>query len=140
MHVLPLFTTLCAPIIVLPLIQYTGLLDAPSQIKVFPLPTAITISWDPPFTLDITNTEDDLWYTIEIRNVTNGNNSNTTVIPCSTCPVYEPCYNFTIDSPDPCSRFSFRITAINGAGIGQTSETVYGYFLGGIRVKLMHWP
>ena len=90
---------------------------------------AIHLSWLAPITLDITNSiEPDLWYEIQIINVTT--RSNSTPIPCSECPVYELQYTFTVDNPDPCHIFEFEVIPENGAGQGQASgEPVTGYFI-----------
>ena len=87
----------------------------------------ISISWSPPFTLNVTGIEPDIWYTVEVIDSTDNISSPT---PCSS-PPYFNCYllfgtNYTFypDSPSPCNEYSFTIIPINGVGEGERSEEV----------------
>ena len=89
----------------------------------------IILQWTPPFTLDITGVQYDLWYNVVIINITNP--SNSVAIQCKECPLYEPWYNFTVSEPSPCDVFGFTVHPVNGAGVGNASEMVTGHFLVG---------
>ena len=118
-------------------VSSVGLLDAVSKLewKNESMGRIIHLTWDPPFSLDITGFDPDIWYCIEIN-----------AIPIS-CPdvfaVDETSFSnytkmvktselkFRMDEYDDTStsvRYEFRVTPINGAGAGVTSAPVTGYF------------
>ena len=84
----------------------------------------IRLTWDAPFSLDITGVEPDIWYCVDI---TVGN------IPFISRVVNIPELNFTVDDYNGTNTsvvYEFRVTPINGAGDGITSAPVTGYFGG----------
>ena len=90
---------------------------------------SISLSWSPPFYLDVTGEDPDVWYTVLISNVTDEDNA--TAIPCTDCHnLTQSHYTFTTDNPSPCHNYSFTVIPQNGAGNGSSSEPVYGHFLG----------
>ena len=101
-----------------------GLLSAVSGLVALPQRGAINLTWTPPFSLDITGVDPDLWYRVEVYNITSGRT------PLTNLTVSEPEFNFTVPHPSPyCDQFEFRVTPVNGAGDGTTSEPVRGCFL-----------
>ena len=86
------------------------------------LPHAVRLTWDAPFTLDITSVDPDIWYHVDIR--VNGT-SNIIASNCSNVP------EFIYNGTDASAIYEFRVTPINGAGNGTTSAPVTGYFRGG---------
>ena len=87
----------------------------------------IHLNWIPPFTLNITGIEPDLWYIVEITNVTDPNNPNG--IPCGECPLFYPWYNFILmDNGSVCDLFEFRVVPVNQAGNGSASESIAAQF------------
>ena len=98
------------------IIVNAGLLAAPSNIIIISMNlTAIEISWTPPFTLNITNMDEDiLFYTIKITNHDTGEVSSDN----STYPV------FTLLSMKAfqCDTFGFQVTGWNSAGEGNISD------------------
>lgn len=81
----------------------------------------IHFSWTPPHTLDITNREPDLWYTVEVRNV-GGVSSNSIQYV-----TYEPQFNISVPNVDDCPHYEFSIAAENSAGKGNWSDAVIKY-------------
>ena len=91
----------------------------------------ICLTWETPFTLDITGVDPDILYCVDIRavDVTNSNYSTPLTPSCS---VYLPEFNFTMDYPNTSTSviYEFRVTPRNGAGEGATSAPVSGFFSG----------
>ena len=85
---------------------------------------SITISWSAPFSLDVTDVDPDIWYSVLIYNVTD----NPTAIPCTDCiNITETHYTFTPDYPSPCHKYIFTVIPFNGAGQGHSSGNITGY-------------
>ena len=81
--------------------------------------TSITISWEAPWSLDVTGVDHDIWYSVLIQNVT-----NLTTISCTDCTnITETVYTFTPDHLTPCHVYNFSVTSFNGAGQGESSHT-----------------
>ena len=82
----------------------------------------ILLTWTPPISLDITGVDPDLWYCVEVYNITWGRAPFTT-----NCSVHEPQFYFTAPNRRPCDLFEFRIFAVNQVGNG-TVASVNGTF------------
>ena len=96
-----------------------------SNLKSESLGQVIHLTWDAPFSLDITGVDPDIWYHVDI---TVNNNSFSTYDDIN---VME--FNFTMaDYTDTNTSvvYEFRVTPINGAGAGVTSDPVTGSFTG----------
>ena len=91
----------------------------------------IRLTWTPPFSLDITGVDPDIWYHVEVYNVTAVRR-----VPLTNLTVYKPEFNFTVPDPSPCDQFEFRVTPVNVVGNGTSSDLVGGYFL---RSKFSYW-
>ena len=109
-------------------VSSVGLLDAVNNFRSESLGQVIHLTWDAPFSLDITGVEPDIWYRVEIT-VTDGplNTHFASRI------VNIPEFNFTMNDHKATSTsviYEFRVTPINGAGNGTTSSPVTGYFSG----------
>jgi hypothetical protein len=92
--------------------------------------TSLTLSWTAPFSLDVTGSDPDIWYSVLIYNVTDENNP--------TAILFTDCINITethcIFSPDytsPCHVYNLSVIPLNGAGQGEgtelTSSLYYDY-------------
>ena len=94
-----------------------GLLSAVGDPKIHVEDGTMFLSWTPPFTFDLTNVDPDIEYYVEITKHTIEGDSS--VIPCTACPLSVPQYNFTLEA-SPCDREQLNITIIpiNGAGNG----------------------
>jgi len=110
-------------------------LAAVSYLKIYPQQTSILLTWTPPFSLDITGVDPDLWYCVEVFNVTAGRTLFTT-----NCSVYEPEFEFTVPNPSPCDKFEFRVIPVNGAGNGNVTTINGTLFEGKLLMSVYtHW-
>ena len=107
-------------------LHLTGLLAPVGNVSVESGRDSILLSWSPPFSLDVTGVDPDIWYTVLISNVTDENNP--TAVPCTDHNLTQPHYNFTTANPNPCHKYSFTVIPQNGAGEGSRSEPVEGAF------------
>ena len=101
-----------------------------SDFVAFPQKDIIRLTWTPPFFLDISGVDPDIWYRMEVYNVTSGR------VPLTNLTLYKPEYNFTVPDPSPCDQFEFRVTPVNVVGNGTSSDLVGGYFL---KSKFSYW-
>ena len=104
-------------------VSSVGLLDAVHNLTTESLGQVIHLTWDAPFSLDITEVDPDIWYRVDI---TVGNISLSTYEDIT---ISE--FNFTMDGHNGTNTsviYQFRVTPINGAGDGTTSAPVTGYF------------
>ena len=109
-------------------IYSAGLPGAVTSLKSESLGPVIHLTWDAPFSLDITGVDPDIWYRVDIT-VTNTSLNNYSI---STL-VYVPEFNFTMDDYNGTNTsvlYQFRVTPVNGAGNGTASAPVTGYFSG----------
>ena len=111
-------------------ISSAGLLDTVSNLKTESLGQVIRLTWDAPFSLDITGVDPDIWYRVDITVVNYPLNNTSDSIPFNTYFVNIPEFNFTHNSADTSVIYEFKVTPINGAGNGRTSAPVTGYFIG----------
>jgi len=90
----------------------------------------ICLTWDAPFTLDITGVDPDISYRVDINAIPIADITDST--PMTNYSVYIPQFNFTIDYPNTSTSviYEFRVTPRNGAGEGPTSAPVSGFFSG----------
>ena len=102
----------------------TGILAAPTNLKAVTITTAaIHLTWDHPYTLDITGIDPDIsGYVIYIRNTNTGN--MTTVF------VTETEYTFVRQDFRYCDTFVFRVQPLNVVGEGNISDAVAAAYLG----------
>ena len=110
-----------------------GFLDRVQSTKRLPLPNtdSIIITWEPPFSLNLTDVEPDVVYCVDMYNVTAHQSSDHIIL--SDCNVVEPQYTFTSSQPDPTDLFEFIITPrsnTEGATNGTQSESLKAYFYG----------
>ena len=97
-----------------------GLLDAVGNLTSESLGQVIHLTWNAPFSLDITGVYPDIWYCVDVT-VDN--------IPLN---IYNDIniteFYFTIE--DVSLMYEFQVTPINGAGNGTVSNLVIGHFRG----------
>ena len=85
--------------------------------------TSVIISWTPPFSLDVTDVDPDIWYSVLVYNVTDENNP--TAFPCTGCiNITETHYTFTPDYLSPGHIYLITVIPFNGAGQGESSPNV----------------
>ena len=84
--------------------------------------SSINVSWSAPFSLDVTDVDPDIWYSVLIYNVTDEENS--TVVPCTDCHnLTQTHYIFSPDYHSPCHEYTFTVIPYNGAGQGESNQT-----------------
>jgi len=123
---LSLFDTLLPPSLLY--LSSVGQLDAVNNLKSQSLGQVIHFVWNAPFCLDITGVDPDVWYRVEITvgdiYLNMYSISRVVIIPE---------FNFTMSDYNGTSTsvvYEFRVTPINTAGNGTTSDPVNGYFRG----------
>ena len=94
-----------------------GLLAAVGNLTVHSQRSSILLTWIPPFSLDITGVHPDLWYCVEVYNISQGRAQLTT-----NCSVYEPQFYFTTPNHSPCDLFEFRVFTVNQVGNGSVTS------------------
>ena len=92
--------------------------------------SAIQLLWQPPFSLNLTTAEPDIVYCVNVFNITDEGMEREPLI--SNCSVFETCYNFVVDNPDPQDLFQLIVTRaprsnIEGARSGNTKEINASY-------------
>ena len=95
----------------------SGLPAAVGNLTVHFRQSSILLTWTPPFSLDITGVGPDLWYCVEVYNISQGRAPLTT-----NCSVYEPEFCFTAPNPSPCDLIEFRVFAVNQVGNGSVTS------------------
>ena len=105
-----------------------GLLDPVSNPKTESLGQIIRLTWDAPFSLDITGVDPDIWYRVDITvvGVPLSNYSVSRVVNVTE-------FNFTMDNYNGMNTsviYQFHVTPINDAGSELQSNPVTGYFSG----------
>ena len=106
-------------------VSSVGQLDAVTNLTNQSLGQVIHLTWDAPFSLDITGVDPDIRYRADITvgNIPLGTYHNIKISE----------FNFTMDGHNGTNTsviYEFRVTPINGAGNGTTSAPVTGYFIG----------
>ena len=100
----------------------TGKLEAVDNLTSKPMPSSIQLSWQPPFSLNLTTAEPDVVYCVDIIQYKSTDIEGHVV---SNCSVYYPRYNFMMENPDPRDLFQFQITPrsnVEGASNGTPNE------------------
>ena len=88
---------------------------------------SIHITWEAPFSLNLTTAEPDIQYCVDVYNVTGGEE-----LVESICDITETFYIYTPDNPSPDHLFNFTVTPrsnVPGSLNGTTSEPVQGFIV-----------
>ena len=101
-----------------------------SNLKSDSLGQIIRLTWNAPFSLDITGVDPDIWYHVTVTVDNYPLNITSDSIPFNTYFVNTPEFNFTHDGANTSVIYQFKVTPINGAGSGTASAPVTGYFIG----------
>ena len=92
--------------------------------------SAISNSWEAPFSLNLTTAEPDIQYCVDVYNITDGGD-----MVESRCDITETSYTFTPDNPSPDHLFNFIVTPrsnVRGSLNGTRSQPVRGFVIGGM--------
>ena len=80
---------------------------------------SINISWTAPFSLDVTDVDPDIWYSVLIYNVTD---ETTVSVPYPNCTnISETFCVFTPDHLSLCHKYNVTVIPQNGVGVGESS-------------------
>ena len=107
----------------------TGELEAVGNLTSVSTSSVITLTWQPPFSLNLTTAEPDIVYCVNIVNITNEDIEIDHLI--SNCSVFETYYNFVIVSPEFEGLFRFIITPrsnVEGAKNGTPNSINVSYY------------
>ena len=98
---------------------HIGLLSAVGDLSATALDSTISLTWNPPFTLDITAIDPDITYRVDVIN------STSSQVIHSQGGITITQYNYTTSlSPErrACDIFKFTITPVNRVGNGDNSS------------------
>ena len=96
--------------------------EAVSNMRVQKSGKDLIVTWQAPFTLDVTGVEDDLLYSLNITDITN--DTQTIPVACDKCHnLTETNYTFSPRDTLLEHSFNFTVTPYNGAGKGQPHTT-----------------
>ena len=86
---------------------FIGKLEAIGNFSSKSMLSSIHLTWQPPFSLNLTIAEPDIVYCVDVTwfNITDGGDHLV-----SNCSVFNPHYNFTVENPDPRDLFQFQVT------------------------------
>ena len=104
---------------------FIGLLAAVGSLKANPEQTFVNLTWTPPFSLNITSTDPDFFYCVEVYNISTG-----VTLFDSSYNMYDPNFNFMTPGSSSCDRFEFRVIPVNGAGNGSMASVNGSFFEG----------
>ncbi len=112
---------------------YVGLLPAVDSLTATPIPldSIISLTWTPPFSLDISNADPDITgYCVGVVNPTSS------LVIDSQCGITDTLYNYTVSPNDVvCDTYSFTVTPVNIVGNGTSASVTQGILPSG---KLLH--
>ena len=86
---------------------------------------SISLSWKPPFSLNLTTAEPDIVYCIDIIRSFSVDGQLESEHLITNCSIYQPSYNFSFERPDPRDVFQFIVTPrsnVEGATNGSPNQ------------------
>ncbi len=112
---------------------YVGFLPAVDSLTATPilLDFIISLTWTPPFSLDISNADPDIaGYCVGVVN------STTSLVIDSHCGITDTQYNYTVSPNDTeCDTYTFTVTPVNIVGNGTSASVTQGILPSG---ELLH--
>ena len=98
--------------------------EAVSDMSVSENRSHVEVTWEAPFSLDVTGVEYDVTYSLLIYNVTDWTQLPT-LVPCAVCHnLTLTHFTFSPPHPLPGHSFAFTVTSQNGAGSGPPSHSL----------------
>ena len=82
--------------------------------------SSITLTWQPPFSLDIPNTDPDMTFCVEVYNVSEG--ERTPLHHLGQCSIVTPHYTIPTNNSGLMLHYQFIVTAVNVVGRGAPSD------------------
>ena len=100
---------------------YTGVLAPPKNVSLKLTPQTLQLTWEPPYSLDITNVEPDILnYIVHILVHTTDSDSATET--STTVSAYNSQYTVVREHPQSCKVMEFTVSAVNAAGESNVSN------------------
>ncbi len=96
-----------------------GLLPAVGSLAATPilLDSIISLTWTPPFSLDIPGVDADITYCVGVVN------STSSLVIHSQCGITDTQYNYTVSPRStPCDNYTFTVTPVNIVGNGASTS------------------
>lgn len=104
----------------------TGLLGDVGSVEITSLQSlTISLTWTPPFTLDIVDEPDIIGYCVLVNEDSYVDVEVSTSSLPSNCTISQPEYNFTLPSGSTCRVYKFAVYAFNVVGNGMQSNASY---------------
>ncbi len=111
------------------MLHIVGLLPAVRSLTATPIPldSIISLTWTPPFSLDITRVDPDITgYCVGVVN------STSSLVIDSQCGITDTQYNYTVSPNDiVCDTYTFTVTPVNIVGNGTSANVTRGIFPSG---------
>ena len=108
--------------------------EAIENLTTFSSLMSIALSWEAPFSLNLTSSEPDVVYCVDIYNITDDGGAVHVIL--SDCNVLNAYFIYSNNNPNPRDNFQFIITPqsnVPGARHGTPSQPITASFLGKIR-------
>ncbi len=106
-----------------------GLLPVVGSLTATPIPldSIISLTWIPPFSLDIPSADPDITgYCVGVVN------STSLFTIDSQCGITDAQYNYTVSPRStPCDNYTFTVTPVNIVGNGKSASVIQGLFPSG---------
>ena len=96
-----------------------GLLSAVDAVNIIASNTTLSLTWEPPFTLDITGVDPDITYCVDVIN------STSSVTLHSQCGINETEFSYPLPQDAVCHSYVLTTTPINVVGRGAPSSVLY---------------
>ena len=110
--------------------------EAVKNVTTYSSLASITVSWEAPFSLNLTAAQPNLAYCVEIYLIAVNGSSEEEESPVNgDCNVFTTSFMYNSTTPDPLDRYKFIIISrsnILRAKNGTLSEPVFGAFLGNV--------
>ena len=110
--------------------------EAIENLATFSSLMSIALSWEAPFSLNLTSSEPDVVYCVDIYNITDDGLRGAVHVLLSDCNVLNTYFIYSSNNPNPRDNFQFIITPrsnVPGARNGTPSQPITISFLGMIR-------
>ena len=106
----------------------TGPVSKVVDLRAWSNASSVTVSWTPPFSLNVTDVDPDVWYSLLIYNMTDENSRTDNL--CTDCmDINETNYTFTHEYFSHSHVYNIFLVPLNGAGEGNSSTITIGGIL-----------
>ena len=100
--------------------MYIDVPPAVSSLRIQVWNSTLSLTWEPPFTLDITGVDSDIIdYCVDLIN------STSSVTLHSECGITETEFTYPIPADANCHQYDFTVTAVNIVGRGEPATVTY---------------